>query len=858
MKLNFKLSLKYLGKNKFRTILTLLGIIVSVAMMVSVTILYSSFINNIIKDATTLEGDYDFKITNPDNLDLSNLSKFKDVKDLYKLDNSRISRIHTTNSQLGLDYYQTLNISRGDKYFFKNVVDEDYLLEGRLPEKDNEILVSYDMKYIIEGFDKIGNSVELPITRRVKDAVHGFDSAYLLEDEIQGQPLNQRTYRYIFYDELQTLINKEDFRETYTIVGYHNGESRNLSYDLNVGVENLAENILIYGSDVVAFDSKIEDTYDLYVRFKNYNNLDDNKKILNNIADDRVEINESLIGYKDPSVMKNFDLFGTLFYLTGGLILFAVIIFILNIFTSNYVERIKDLGILKVTGFTNKQLTNMVFIDSLFYILVAIPLGFLVGVISMKVLLDIVTRVLVQYQITLKFNLGISFDNYTIFYVVIVGVLVILLSNFLSASFVFRSSPIDALKGNSKKDLVNYKPRKRRLMTKLLGVEGFLASRNIDRNKSRFIMTTISIAMSIMLFVVISGFSTLASNANLDTLTDKEETNIQLTTQSKFMAPLREDLDNVGGNKITYQNNEFYTGYAIKELVVNDEFNSLQLISIDDDFFNKRFGQTDDILLVGLDEKIEEYYNPDKQGYFKLNIVKLNADQYGKKIDVEGSDKTINVRQIKYNSANLIEDFGNLSVLLTRSSNLNKVLENFETNYVETRSLLGIQRTNVDIQTSYEIQAILAKYPETFVSSGFIPVLRLIQLFVYGFISLITIIVAINIVNATYTNTITRRKELALLKTIGIESKKLKRIVLYENMISIIIGSLISLLGSTALTYYMFYYDTQETIFESLNTYRAPIVTWLVAVAISSLLIYIFVTIPYNRIMKDNITDVLK
>lgn len=137
----------------------------------------------------------------------------------------------------------------------------------------------------------------------------------------------------------------------------------------------------------------------------------------------------------------------------------AIVLFIYNIFTTNYFERLRDLGLLKVVGFTNLQLFKMVMLDSLFYFVVSVPLGYFVGNISMKIVFEIVNRIIRTTSIIFTNNINVHFSKEVLLVSVIVGFLVIFISNILSALFVFNKSPIDALNQvtKQKKRYINLK-----------------------------------------------------------------------------------------------------------------------------------------------------------------------------------------------------------------------------------------------------------------------------------------------------------------------------------------------------------------------------------------------------------------
>ncbi len=80
----------------------------------------------------------------------------------------------------------------------------------------------------------------------------------------------------------------------------------------------------------------------------------------------------------------------------------------------------------------------------------------------------------------------------------------------------------------------------------------------------------------------------------------------------------------------------------------------------------------------------------------------------------------------------------------------------------------------------------------------------MMSIFLYGFVAIITLISAINIINTISTNIILRTKEIAMIKAVGMSQSGIKRMVAFE---SLFYGIYAAIFGGTigiGLTYILF------------------------------------------------------
>ena len=130
----------------------------------------------------------------------------------------------------------------------------------------------------------------------------------------------------------------------------------------------------------------------------------------------------------------------------------------------------------------------------------------------------------------------------------------------------------------------------------------------------------------------------------------------------------------------------------------------------------------------------------------------------------------------------------------------------------------------------------------------------IVKVFAYGFIVLISLIAAANVFNTITTNINLRRREFAMLKSVGMTQKGMRKMLNYE---CILYGSKALIYGipASAVITYLIY----GAINKAIDTpFTMP---WkAVGVAVLSVFLVVFVTMMYSmgKIKKDNTIDALK
>ncbi|MFG0216945.1 ABC transporter permease [Brevibacillus porteri] len=129
-----------------------------------------------------------------------------------------------------------------------------------------------------------------------------------------------------------------------------------------------------------------------------------------------------------------------------------------------------------------------------------------------------------------------------------------------------------------------------------------------------------------------------------------------------------------------------------------------------------------------------------------------------------------------------------------------------------------------------------------------------IKVLVYSFITVISLIGSLNILNTITISIIIRRKELAALKSIGMSQRNLKKMIIYEALIYGFSGSLQGIFFGCILSYIIYLAASGVLRVEWTIPYEACLITFVSALIIS----FLSVLIPLRKIQKDNIIDVIR
>ena len=195
------------------------------------------------------------------------------------------------------------------------------------------------------------------------------------------------------------------------------------------------------------------------------------------------------------------------------------VILIVNALGMSLTEKMRYLGMLASVGATGRQKRFSIYSEGLILGSIGIPLGLLLGLIGTKITLTILgSRILeadiIQGAEGMRGSIPIVCSPWVILAIVVFSVATILISTWVPARKAARIMPIDALRQTY---AVKYKARKLRinpLVRRIFGYEGELAYKNIKRNGAKGAVITGTIAVSVIMFLTVSYFCDAIKRVN--------------------------------------------------------------------------------------------------------------------------------------------------------------------------------------------------------------------------------------------------------------------------------------------------------------------------------------------------------
>jgi putative ABC transport system permease protein len=190
------------------------------------------------------------------------------------------------------------------------------------------------------------------------------------------------------------------------------------------------------------------------------------------------------------------------------LIMSASVLMIFNSFAISVSERTKQFGLLQLVGATGQQVMKSVLAEAFYIGIVGIPLGIIAGIGGIGVTLNVMSDIIgSQLSMTdTQLTLAVSWEAVAV--ATVVGAVTVGISAFFHAIRASRISAIDAIRQSHDIKLKHKQLKTSRLTENLLGVEGMLADKAFKRNKKRCRATIISLFVSVVLFVAASSFGT--------------------------------------------------------------------------------------------------------------------------------------------------------------------------------------------------------------------------------------------------------------------------------------------------------------------------------------------------------------
>lgn len=519
--------------------------------------------------------------------------------------------------------------------------------------------------------------------------------------------------------------------------------------------------------------------------------------------------------------------------LLGILIAAMSVIVISNVFRVSAGERIAQFGTLKCVGATGKQIVETVMYESFFLSLIGIPCGIGLGMIFtyfgigiannyLDELNSLVHMMMTEITFSLRFiiswkalllSAGISF-------------LTVLFSAYLPAKKSAKISAIDCMRGVENKTISDKKSRRKELKQSDL-IEARLAITNVRRNRRNTRTSVTVLSISIILFISLSGLKSIAGNV--------EEYIYQYSTQTvtvDYTSNYDSRINPVTGRDEVHYTRPIDTDLA--EQIANElrAFDDQEFFGAGNDYDTYVTVLSEDLLTSDM-IKAQEYLegNQKTQYEFPVEIIVLDRNHYEELCVTAGVEtgSCILLNTFSYNHRGTEESIvpfsetmntltletadGTPTVveidgILTRADIPEELL------YPNTNPVrLVVPKAKVrgynwmsspadeegymeyanEIMERYFPEGEADAYMElgfstrVFKTEDYVKVMNiaivLASVFLYSFVILLAMIGVINVISTMSTNVQMRQREFAVLRSIGMTSDSLRKMLNMESIL---------------------------------------------------------------------------
>ncbi len=879
-----KVTRRFLIKNRVRTTVTVLGILLSAAMITAVTVSAASIQRYLQGTMRVHYGDWHVSFHNVD----------AEGREALEADERTASAAWAQIDWALLPRGEDTSLAvvfGADGAFLERMPVA--LSQGRLPENPGEIVLSQVRLGDVDT--KLGSTVTLKLGDR---DLNGLTLSYGQGPLNEGETLRVRATR------------------TFTVVGY----LATTRFDRNSGADIVGLTCFDPADDAPLNGYLLlrdpGDTYDMQMDYWDRYVSQDNRDYL------------MALGYS------RYDTFTAVLYsfaaILIGLIMFGSVSLIYNAFSISVAQRTKEYGLLRSVGATKKQLRSMVLTEALTVSAIGIPLGVLSGILGMAVTFHFIGGALGQLFNGYYGNLEVpAFALYvtpgSVIAAAVIGLVTVLISTWIPSRRALRVSAVEAIRQSGD---VRIKPREVKtspVTYRLFGLEGTIAAKHFKRNRKGYRATVLSLFMSVVLFISASSFCRYLTDM-VTTVFEEYDYDIYLYSYkytrdpedndpgTDDLGPLTEAISRVGcvtsvtGVK-TLTNAEgadltrdMMSERAI-ELLGGAPGGAQAGAEPGERVFPQVYGVEDSayrayLAAHGLSE--EEYMGEHPKVIVSGRVQIFNRDSQRIE-EYELFREDLEELTLRFTDQNAVEDFfaSDEYNAMTPEEQDNVDLERFvytetfEVGLVTDDLLPGVsgvdlpvilmplsEARRLDKSTGDQIELYISVsdhvnglaqivsavqaagfdleegnfhdlYADTAANRSVVTVVRVVS---YGFIALISLIAALNVFNTISTNILLRRREFAMLRSVGMTDRGFNRMMNYECLLYGAKALLFGIPVAFGVTYLIY-----RSVMRGMDTgFYLP---WTaVLIAVGSVFLVVFASMLYSMsgIKRDNPIEAMR
>ena len=888
MKLLNKLTYNNLKLNKKRTIIGIIGILLAVALLTTVSTFAMSAKDSLVEFEKKTEGNfhYEFEGVNAD--ELGTFENNRNVESYFYTKGLGYAKLEDSQNDYKPYAYVTAYDAKGLEELKVNLV------EGRLPQNENEILMPTHVVTNGRLDIKVGDTITLNVGKRTSgDFELNQGNPFLDENDERIIDTTTHTYKIVGMIERPGKIVEPNSAPGYTFITTQSKFDGNITVFVRFTKKALKDLDSVVSAVLGVDKEAYKVYYNKYFKWEDYS-MEERTELLEK-AEKEIEKakydftdNSRLIDLEgmplDDAMIKS--LFAVAVIVTL-IIITSSVFCIRNLFLISTTEKVKQYGVLASIGATRKQIKKSVLFEALLMGLVGIPLGLTLGLLATFILIKVCNWLLVD--ISSMFNLTLIFNvsPWAIIISVILSIITIYLSALKSARMAARLTPLDAIRSTADIKVDSKKVKCPKIISKLFKIGGTISYKNMKRNKKKYKTAIVSIFLCVATFIPLSYFVSLTFSITRMAykefsydmrVFDKSGDKKGFEEKLNEIARLDEvkDYSIVSNTAFLIEDQKYLTedyinfrgpNYSIsqEDSDIDKQYYSMEFVALDDRSYAsyvKSLGldvsKTKDKVIL-LNKYSGMAYNKEKGStdLAEIDILNVSANSTVKGYFMEnGLDKELDITiaaitdkkpiaEVSTSSATMIVNMEYFSSLVENNGGYGKIL------YISTDKNMALGEEIEEILKGYDYGIDDIKEQAQAMKSIF----TIIAIFMYGFITVIALIGITNIVNTLNTSMELRSREFATLKSLGMTSNEFSSMV---NLESIFIGTKALVFGvpiGLVLSYLLNKVLTNGSFTIAFNP---PILATLGAVVFVYALLLLIMHYAIKKVNKKNIIDTIR
>ena len=852
-----RITARTMKENKTRTIVTIIGVILSTAMITAVATLGGTFQNFFIEYTKEQDG----------NWHVAGLSL--PVKEAEKAEKQEEVVNSTKVAEIGYARYEHL-LSPMMPYLYVQSFSENTrsmlpvaLKEGKFPDSQNEVIIPDYLNANLEEGHQILIGDTLPLE--------------LGEREYKGERLSQsNSYMGTETKAEESFVPKE--KREFKVVGIYDYSS-------------LVTSIGAPGYEIYAGSGNETGRYvDLYVELKDVRkSYDFQKEVFGEYGS---VTHESLLRWYGVVDNDRFAVVYTgLLLILTAVIMTGSVLLIYNAFSISLRERSTQFGLLSSLGATKKQLRQSMKYEAFIVSFIGIPLGVISGIAGIGVTLHFIEEGLSQWLYGESKEIPLVVNAGAVLLSVMIAFFTVFISVWIPSKRIKRLSPMEAIRASEDIKIRPGEVKTGGWVFKIFGLSGMMADKNYKRDRKKYRTTIVSLSISILLFTTAALFQIyLIETGSFVMDVPAADVECVIYQPDKDAEKADKILEKTEGIEEIFSYEKVYLmiqmpseilGSVFKDRKVMADENStvvsVETVILSDKTFEDMAKKEGISLAAYKDTKVPRFlytknkhaYNPSTQRYETQDYFQEKGEkraELGLVTTSEKQEKEIFEPQgeVILGDAveNLPEKMGirNTEFALFMSESMYRAFPEYFSRTFPVRTYnikcenpgvvsetlekeleeQGIQSENVT-----NLNALYQQDRNTMMA---------VKILTYGFIILISLIAVANVFNTISTNLMLRRKEFAMLRSMGMSPKGFNRMLYYECLIY----GCKSVLYGTVLTGIVSYLICKVI---GIGADTGFVIPWsALFTAIAGIFIVVFASMIYAmcRIRKNNIVEELK